>query len=211
MTRVRVKVCGLTREEDVAAAVEAGADAVGFISGFPDSPRNLTLSRAGQLMKGVPPFIDTVLVTRSETVRSSSDQILKLRASALQIYGPVPDPRRLRERLGLKLILPHLMAEGGNGLADARGFDAVLSDTYQQGRFGGTGRVSDWEACRRLKDAVAPIPIILSGGLNPNNVASAVSLVGPFAVDVSSGVESAPGIKDHAKVRAFVRSATGGR
>jgi phosphoribosylanthranilate isomerase len=205
-----VKICGLTREEDVALAVEAGADAMGFIVGFQESPRNISLSRAGELMRKVPPFVDTVLVTKAGLVERSLDMIIKVHPAMLQVYGVLPDPEQLKDVLGVKLILPYLMKEGGNGLAETRGFDAVLSDTYRRGHFGGTGKTSDWGSCRNLRDRIAPVPFILSGGLNPQNVEEAVTRVRPFAVDVSSGVEAAPGVKDPTKVRAFVRKATGG-
>jgi phosphoribosylanthranilate isomerase len=88
-----------------------------------------------------------------------------------------------------------------------RGYDALLTDTYQKGYDGGTGLTSDWSVCAAIRKAIAPTPLILSGGLRPENVELAIATVGPFCVDVSSGVESAPGVKDLAKVRAFVSKA----
>lgn len=207
---MRVKICGLTREEDVEAAIEARADAVGFICGFPESPRNIKVSRARELIRGVPPFVDSVLVTRSEFLEEDPGMVRRLMPSTLQLYGSVAEARKLRRSLGLRLILPHFVNGDGRGLADARGFDAVLSDTYRRGRFGGTGEVSDWRLCRRLRGAIAPTPFILSGGLNQENVRDAILRVRPYAVDVSSGVEKAPGIKDRAKMKAFVGVAKGG-
>jgi phosphoribosylanthranilate isomerase len=207
---VRVKICGLTREEDVAGAVAAGADAVGFISGFPGSPRDLALSRAAELMINVPPFVDRVLVTTTEVFGSRMDEIRRMRPDALQVYGEDLDARAAKEKLGVRLIRPHLMGDGANSAVETAGFDALLSDTFVQGRFGGTGRASDWVACRELRDRIAPVPFILSGGLNPDNVREAIVLVRPFAVDASSGVEARPGIKDGAKVKAFVNNAAGG-
>ncbi|MDE1853152.1 MAG: phosphoribosylanthranilate isomerase [Thaumarchaeota archaeon] len=206
---VRVKICGLTREEDVAEAVKAGADAVGFISGFPESPRNLSLSRVAQLMGAVPPFVDRVLVTTTDLVGRQTGEVSRMRPDALQLYGRDSDARSLRKKLGVKLIRPHLIGTGEDAVANIASFDALLSDTYVQGRSGGTGRTSDWVACRELRDRIAPVPFILSGGLNPDNVAAAVVRVRPFAVDASSGVEASPGIKDGAKVRAFVKLAAG--
>ena len=210
MTAVRVKICGLTREEDVECAINEGADAVGFICGFPESPRNLSLARVGDLMETVPPFVDRILVTRSKLLKTGSERIKGLRPSALQVYGRVQDSYELKEKFQTKLILPFAVKKGENRPPAVDGFDAVLSDTYLQGRFGGTGRASDWDACSRLKKMLAPVPFILSGGLNPENVEQAISCVEPFAVDTSSGVEASPGIKDPAKVRAFIRRATGG-
>ncbi len=192
----------------MANAVEAGADALGFICGFPESPRNVPASRARELMRMVPPFVDSVLVTRSEFVERNPGIVRRLRPSALQLYGPRARARRL-ERLGPKLILPHFVGDG-DGIPDARGFDAVLSDTYRKGAFGGSGVVSEWSLCRRLRDAIAPTPLILSGGLNQENVGGAIRSVRPYAVDVSTGVEASPGIKDRAKVKAFVLAAKRG-
>jgi phosphoribosylanthranilate isomerase len=206
---VKVKICGLTRENDVAGAVEAGADAVGFISGFPESPRNVTLSRAAELMRGVPHFVDRVLVTTTLVVDKHQNEIREMRADALQLYGMDPDVRGLRVSLGLRLIRPHLLADGSDAIEDVSGFDALLSDTFVRGRLGGTGKVSDWNAARELRDRVAPMPFILSGGLNLTNVGEAIVRVRPFAVDASSGLESLPGVKDSAKVRAFIELANG--
>ncbi|MDG6910349.1 MAG: phosphoribosylanthranilate isomerase [Nitrososphaerota archaeon] len=204
----RVKICGVTRVQDVVSAVEAGADAVGFISGF-ESPRNVSLERAAELIGKVPPFVDSVLVTRAEVLEMHLDRIGQMRPSAIQLYGGVTDPVGLKAKLGVKLILPHLVKRGGDEIGDTEGFDAVLSDTYRKGAFGGTGEVSDWALCRELRDEVAPVPFILSGGLNPENVEKAITAVRPFAVDSSSGVEASPGLKDSSKVRAFVDRARG--
>ncbi len=209
MSMARVKICGLTREEDVTEAVAAGADAVGFISGFPGSPRNLAMSRAAELMTNVPPLVDRVLVTTTEVMGSRMDEIRRMKPDALQLYGKDSDVRAAREKLGVRIIRPHMIGDGA-GSVETAGFDALLSDTFVRGQSGGTGRISDWDACRELRDRIAPFPFILSGGLNPDNVREAIVLVRPFAVDASSGVEAYPGVKDRAKVRAFVRNAAGG-
>ena len=205
-----MKICGLTREEDVEAAIESGADAVGFICGFPESPRNISASRAHELIRRIPPFVDSVLVTRLEFLEGHPGMLKRLKPSALQLYGSRAEARRLSRTLGLKIILPHFIGGDGRGLASASGFDAVLSDTYRRGWSGGTGQTSDWGLCRRLRDEIAPTPFILSGGLNPVNVREAVLRVRPYAVDASSGVEKAPGVKDRGKMEAFVRFAKGG-
>ncbi len=199
----------MTREEDVDCAIEAGADAVGFICGFPESPRNLSLPRAGELMSRVPPFVGRVLVTRGEVLASAMDRVAKARPSAIQLYGAIDEPAKVKAGTSARLILPHLMDGKPFKGVDVSGFDAILSDTYKEGRHGGTGVVSDWSACRSLREEVAPMPFILSGGLNPENVADAISRVEPYAVDVSSGVESSPGVKDAEKVREFVARAGG--
>ena len=107
-----------------------------------------------------------------------------------------------------RLILPHLVNGDRNDLV-AGPFDALLSYTNRFGRSGGTGETPDWDVCRRLRDAISPTPFILSGGLNAENVANGIRKVDPYAVDVSSGVESSPGEKDGAKIEAFVQAAKG--
>ncbi len=208
---MRVKVCGITREEDVAAAVEAGADAVGFICGFPESPRNVSVERAKALIRTVPPFVDSVLVTKVSLVAKNPAMVRTTRPMTLQLYGPTGEAVSMSRRLGMKLILPHPVGRDGAGLCAMDGFDALLSDTYRKGMFGGTGETSDWRACRILREEIAPKPFILSGGLSQMNVEAAIEQVRPYAVDVSSGVELAPGVKDSAKVRAFVQTAKGVR
>ncbi|MDG6902379.1 MAG: phosphoribosylanthranilate isomerase [Nitrososphaerota archaeon] len=201
-----MKICGLTREEDVAVAADVGADAVGFICGFPESPRNLSADRARDLIRRVPPFMDSVLVTRVGFAAKDPGVVSRARPSALQLYGPKAQAVGLSRRLGVKLILPRLV-DGDTVDLGHDGFDALLSDTKRKGMFGGTGEVSDWRVCRRLRDAISPKPFILSGGLSWENVKDAILQVRPYAVDVSSGVESSSGKKDPAKVRAFVKAA----
>jgi phosphoribosylanthranilate isomerase len=206
---VRVKICGMTRAEDVDAAIMGGADAVGFIVGFPSSPRNLTVDYAAGLARRVGPFVDAVLVTTTDVVKNDLAKVKALRPDAIQLYGDSISPGDLRGSLGVRLIRPYLLKS--TDPADAKravdGFDALLTDTYVAGAHGGTGRTSDWAVCADVKSAIAPTPLVLSGGLNPQNVEEAVRRVRPFAVDVSSGVESSPGVKDHHKVSAFIRMA----
>ena len=204
-----MKICGLTRDEDVRAAVDAGADAVGFITGFPSSPRNVTLERASTLMRSVPPFVDRVLVAPIHTVKEHLEDVRLARPDALQVYTDQVVPRAFLVALGTRLIRPYRLKsrDPRDAVAAAAGFDALLTDTYQAGLQGGTGRVSDWSLCRDIRDAIAPTPLILSGGLNPENVETAIRTVNPFAVDASSGVESAPGVKDPVKVAELIRRA----
>ena len=157
-------------------------------------------------MRMVPPFVDRVLVTTKELLETDPQKVVQFGPSAIQVYGKVNDAARLRRLTGARLILPHLMDGSGLRRSEASGFDAVISDTFVPGQHGGTGRVSDWDACRALKEEVSPLPLILSGGLNPGNVGEAIRLVRPYAVDVSSGVESSPGIKDRSKVMEFVKA-----
>ena len=173
---VRVKICGITREADVDAAVSSGADAVGFISGFPASPRNISLERAGELARRVPPLVSAVLVTTEDLVLGSESEVRRTGIGTIQLYGDGVEPGRVRSSLGVRLIRPYLMRseETHPARAASQGFDALLTDTYRAGRQGGTGVISDWEVCRRIRDEILPVRMILSGGLRPENVAEGI-------------------------------------
>jgi phosphoribosylanthranilate isomerase len=209
---VRVKICGLTREEDLAAAVSAGADAVGFLVGVPSSPRNLTLERAEQLLKKVPVFVDSVVVTPPKNVEWLLEVCEKLQPSAVQIHGKEQiESSKIRQRAAntrlIKTVYVTQDAIKEDTLEDLKTFDGVLLDSFVKGQYGGTGKVHDWGLSKRIIDLVSPVPVILAGGLKPENVKEAIFAVEPYAVDVASGVEASPGVKDHAKIRAFVENA----
>src|SRR5690349_8946273 len=145
----RVKICGLTREEDVDVAVDAGSDAVGFISGFPDSPRNLVMARAASLISRVPPFVTAVLVTTTEALLLDSETVKRAAPKAIQLYGDVLSPSTVRSTLHAHLVRPfHVGQEeriGSNGSGHttevlarraretASGYDALLIDTLRKG------------------------------------------------------------------------------
>jgi len=213
----RVKICGLTREEDVDVCVDAGADAVGFITGFPDSPRNLSVQRVASLMSRVPPLVTPVLVVTAQALVENSDAFKRMAPKAIQLYATTFSAETIRSSFRAYLLKPFTVKREESdeavllpqAKAAVRGYDALLTDTYRRGQEGGTGLTSDWAVCAAIRKTIAPIPLILSGGLRPENVGLAIQTVSPFCVDVSSGVESAPGVKDHAKVRAFVAKATG--
>ena len=212
MRSVRVKICGLTREEDLAVAVAAGADAVGFLVGVPSSPRNLTLERAEMLLKQVPVFVDSVVVTAPKSIEWLVEVCERLKPSAIQIHGKEQlDSSEIRERIrDIRLIKTVYVTEDALNkkvIEDLKTFDAVLLDSFSKGQYGGTGKVHDWTLSRQITEAVAPVPVILAGGLKPENVKEAILAVKPYAVDVASGVEVNPGVKDHEKVRAFVENA----
>jgi phosphoribosylanthranilate isomerase len=209
---VRAKICGLTREEDLAVAVAAGADAVGFLVGVPLSPRNLTLERAETLLGQVPVFVDSVVVTAPKSIEWLVEVCERLKPSAIQIHGKEQlDSSRIRERIKhSRLIKTMYVTEDSlneSVIDDLKMFDAVLLDSFIRGQYGGTGKVHDWTLSRQIKEAVDPVSVILAGGLNPENVKEAIMAVEPYAVDVASGVEANPGIKDQGKVRAFLENA----
>jgi phosphoribosylanthranilate isomerase len=189
----------LTREEDVDAAVAAGADAIGFVF-YPPSPRYIAPQRAAELAKRIPPFVDVVGLFVNETpevVRTTCDAVP---INVLQFHGDEdaaycrqfsrPYLRAARVRPGLDLL------EFARSFPDARG---LLLDAFVDG-YGGGGHVFDWT----LIPTDLPGFLVLSGGLTVTNVADAIERVHPIAVDVSSGVEMSKGIKDHSKIAAFV-------
>ena len=197
--RTRIKICGLTREADVEAAVAAGADAVGFVF-YPPSPRAVGIARAAELSRRIPPFVEVVglfVNAAPADVRTACDAVP---ISLLQFHGDEdaaycrqfsrPWLRAARVRAGLDLV------EFAGSFPDARG---LLLDAFVEG-YGGGGHVFDWT----LIPPDLPGFLVLSGGLTAANVGDAIERVRPAAVDVSSGVESGKGIKDHAKIAAFV-------
>jgi phosphoribosylanthranilate isomerase len=206
MTRTRVKICGLTRESDLDAAVAAGADAVGFVF-HPSSPRAVTPRQARRLCDRLPPFVSAVglfVDATAGTIRATLDQVP---LDLLQFHGDEsPEDcarfgrrwiKALRMRPGIDLI-----AEQAR-FADAAG---LLLDTFEPGRAGGTGQRFDWN---RIPPGVAHA-IVLAGGLDPTNVAEAIERVRPDGVDVSGGVEAVKGLKDHAKIFAFMQGVNDG-
>jgi phosphoribosylanthranilate isomerase len=196
--RTRIKICGLTREADVAAAVDAGADAVGFVL-YPRSPRHVSLERAARLARDLPPFVTTVLLFVNAPVADVSAAGDLLPQATLQFHGD-ESPADC-DAAGRPYLRAVRMAPGVDLLDFAQRFSnaqALLLDAAVDG-YGGGGKVFDWS----LIPADAPPRLVLSGGLNPANVIDGVVHVRPLAVDVSSGVESAKGIKDAALMRRF--------
>jgi phosphoribosylanthranilate isomerase len=212
MNTVKVKICGITQKEDLDAAAATGADAVGFVVGTAASPRNISLEKAEKLIRQVPPFVKSVLVTVPTSIDKLTETYKKLNPDAIQIHGG-----NLLAAASVRLKFPNtplikaVNANSPNALDEAsralKIFDAVLLDSFTKGKYGGTGIVHDWKLSNRIKQAIHPTPLILAGGLNPENVAEAVRVVQPYAVDVSSGVELQPGIKDHQKMMNFIKNA----
>ncbi|MFB0501871.1 MAG: phosphoribosylanthranilate isomerase [Candidatus Bathyarchaeia archaeon] len=212
MRRVRVKICGITREEDLAVAVAAGADAVGFLVGVPSSPRNLTLERAERLLKQVPVFVDSVVVTIPDSIESLVKIYDRLKPTAIQIHGGKPfDATVIRDKIRNARLIKTVYVKTGNVTAsvveDSKAFDAILLDSFASGQYGGTGVIHDWELSRQIKQVIEPTPLILAGGLKPENVKEAILTVQPYAVDVASGVELQPAVKDSKKVYSFIKNA----
>lgn len=211
MRTVKVKICGITREEDVKMVSDLGADAIGFVVGVPSSPRNLSLNKAEKLIGVVPVFIKSVLVMVPKSLKELFRTCEKLNPSALQIHGEkILDASSLRENLPNTSIIRALNIYQENVLEVAsnvsKSFDAILLDSTSHGMFGGTGKVHDWKLSKRIKRVIHSKPLILAGGLHPENVQESIRMVKPYAVDVSTGVESQPGIKDPVKISTFIEN-----
>ncbi|MGA2885262.1 MAG: phosphoribosylanthranilate isomerase [Halobacteriota archaeon] len=209
MRRVRVKVCGITNVRDLEVAVEAGADALGFVVDVPESPRSISSDRACDLVEATPPFVQNVLVSVFDTVDQLEALCSHVAPDAVQVAGPLP-PGATRDQLrGVRVI--HVVAVNDDvdiAFPAAKRCDAVLTDSCVPGAHGGTGQPHDWNVSRAIGELIAPTPLILAGGLTPANVRAAIETVRPYAVDVSTGVESRAGIKDPAKIRAFIEAVT---
>lgn len=199
--RTRVKICGITRTEDALASLSFGADAIGFVF-WQQSPRNITPQQAELITKSVPAFVTTVGVYVDPTIDWVHETSTTANLGLLQFHGnespefcdqfELPYVKALRIKNDVDLL------EYAKRYQNAKG---LLLDTYNARLPGGTGEVFDWE----LIPANLPLPIILSGGLTPDNVVHAITKVKPWAVDVSSGVEASEGIKDINKISAFMQ------
>jgi phosphoribosylanthranilate isomerase len=210
MHRTRIKICGLTREEDVRAAVQAGADALGFVF-YPASPRYVSAARAGALMASMPPFVTPVALfvnaTLEEVVevaRLAPFALLQFHgdetaAECAAIAGAVNRPFMRVFRMRADTSAADLLEYEHQYRAASPLFSSLLLDTYVDA-YGGAGKVFDWSL---IPKELAP-RVVLSGGLSVSNATDAVARVRPFAVDISSGVEQQKGIKDARKIAAFI-------
>ena len=199
--RTRVKICGITRVEDAISVVNAGADAIGLVFYAP-SPRALTIAQAQQIVAAIPPFVSVVGLFVNAPQTEIEAVLSKVRLDILQYHGDetasdcqqinLPYYKAIRVKADTNL----LQCE-----AEFKSAKALLLDTYSEAAVGGTGQVFDWN----LIPNNLTKPVILAGGLTADNVALAIQQVRPYAVDVSGGVEQNKGIKDAAKIAAFMR------
>ncbi|MEK7871043.1 MAG: phosphoribosylanthranilate isomerase [Nitrospirota bacterium] len=199
---IKVKICGITNLDDAMVAVDAGADALGFIF-YKDSPRYIEPSKAGEIIKNLPPFVNTVGVFVNEKEPEVTRVIESTRIDILQLHGeeppgfcalfnkPVIKAIRVKERESITCLANYNVS-------------AFLLDSYNRKGYGGTGEGFDLDIAVEAKKFGR---IILSGGLTPENIADAIEKVRPYAVDVSSGVEASKGKKDHEKIRLFIERA----
>ncbi|KWT75940.1 phosphoribosylanthranilate isomerase [Candidatus Magnetominusculus xianensis] len=197
----RVKICGITNIKDALAAVEFGADALGFVF-YAKSPRHVTPETAAGIIDCLPPFITTVGVFVDETEKEINCIRQKAGIDVVQLHGTEPPEMTV---LWSKVIKAFRIRDFTD-LEPLSKFNcsAFLLDAYSEDSFGGTGKLFNWEIALEARQFGN---IILSGGLNPDNIEAAIRKVSPFAVDVSSGVEAAKGKKDHAKLRQFIERA----
>jgi phosphoribosylanthranilate isomerase len=197
----RIKICGITRNQDLHAVASCGADAIGFVF-YEKSPRHVTLPQAAELSRALPPFVTTVGLFVNPTEEYVREVLAQVSLDVLQFHGEEspefcaqfgkPYLKAIRVKAGVDLVQCAARYAGAQGL---------LLDAYVEGTHGGTGESFDWA----LIPHDSALPVILSGGLHAGNVAEAIKQVRPYAVDVSSGVEASKGIKDAAKVAAFIK------
>jgi len=203
---LRIKVCGITRLEDAVAAAECGADALGFVF-YRKSPRFIEPEDAAAIIGKLPPFVVPVALFVNEDEKKVSEITSMTGINVIQFHGDeTPDYlSRFHER-----VIRAVRIKAETPLDSLAGLDvsAILFDAYSAAAYGGTGATFDWGLVGNFRGSSR---IILAGGLTPENVGAAVRSVGPYAVDVSSGVESSPGIKDRKKMKLFITNARGNR
>jgi phosphoribosylanthranilate isomerase len=210
--KVRIKMCGTTRVEDAEAAVALGVDALGFIFAV-KSPRYVAPDQAAALIDNLPPFIARVGVFVDSTLELVKDVVTAAGLTQVQLHGSESADycRELKNWNRSLTVCKAFRVGRGTGKPDLPSYsgvvDCLLFDTYVRGMEGGTGQTFDWDVIARLR---SDQPVILAGGLTPDNVGEAIKKTTPYAVDVNSGVEDSPGVKNHemlARLVACVRRA----
>ena len=211
-----VKICGMTNLEDALLAVEAGADAVGFVF-YETSPRNISVEAARKIVEKLPESVEKVGVFVDLDTEQIRNVVHNAGLSGVQLHGSRSIESVLKnwwdapEFVGASKLIPMIhgdsLKEGGFlfGESAIRNIFAILLDSNADGLAGGTGTAFDWRAtCEMIQVLSVTVPVIVAGGLTPTNVSTAIELLQPFGVDVASGVEARPGKKDPEKVRAFI-------
>ncbi|MFK5985831.1 MAG: phosphoribosylanthranilate isomerase [Pseudomonadota bacterium] len=200
--QTRTKICGITNIEDGLFAIDCGADALGFVF-YPPSPRNISVQDAAEIIKQLPPFVTMVGLFVDESRDVIEQTINQTQIDLLQFHGN--EDEAFCQQFSFPYIKAIRMKDGldiQQLIEDYSSARAILLDSYVAGIPGGTGEAFNWE----LIPAQTSKAIILAGGLTPENVAEAINIVKPFAVDVSGGVEKSKGIKDHKKIQDFIKS-----
>jgi len=218
--KTRIKICGMRTPEDIELAAHYGADAVGFITEIPESPRKLDSNVAAALVAKVPKCLDSVMVIMPENSSRALELIEKVRPDIVQIHSSLSpvELEIIREKTDIPIIktlsvpaglgaskiqsLVNRLLDEVRELEESGVVDSVLLDSGIAGKTGGTGCVHDWDLSRRIAEETE-LPLILAGGLKPENVQEAIRTVSPYAVDTASGVETS-GKKDAVKIRSFI-------
>ncbi|GIW41250.1 MAG: N-(5'-phosphoribosyl)anthranilate isomerase [Candidatus Binatia bacterium] len=211
---VRVQIAGVASWEEALFAASEGADALGFPLRLPTGDPDLSEEAVRAIVAKLPVFVDAVAITYVETAQEAIDLCRFLGVTVLQLHGEFPgaETRRIRAALPYLRIVRAVPVTGPEALDEARRLereaDALILDTYdpRTGRRGATGLVHDWNVSREIARAVR-VPVILAGGLRPENVGQAIETVRPWAVDVHTGVEEPDGTRSLAKIREFIRRA----
>lgn len=214
-SRTRIKICGLKDPAHVTTAAEAGADAIGLVFAA-KSPRCLTLEQARALTAAAPPFLDLISLFAAADLDEIRRTIEPLPVRTVQLHGDYT-PEQLASLEGFRVIravgydpatFSETLARWDHAHRELDNLAGLLIDTPRPDHYGGTGERFDWPSLRSaLEEANPRVPIILAGGLTPENVTEAIQTVAPYAVDVSSGVEAQRGVKDPHRIRAFCRAA----
>jgi phosphoribosylanthranilate isomerase len=203
----RVKICGITNLRDLKIVLGQGTDAIGVITGIPSSARNVPPDVAKSLIEKTPIFTKSVLVTSPKSLNEAINLCKYLKPDAIQIYENI-DLRKLSSAVpNIDIIKPfsvNFSSLENLTLNDINLFDAILFDTSTKTKLGGTGKIHDWEISKKIAQIIKPKPIILAGGLDSNNIMEAIRRVKPYAVDVCTGTEASPGIKDPKKIEQFI-------
>lgn len=200
MSPTRIKICGITRPEDALAAASSGADAIGLVF-YADSPRAVTVQEAKDIAQVLPPFVTLVSLFVNAPAETISNVLSQVPVGLIQFHGD--EDSRFCRGFGRPWIKALRVRESMNVAKEAAalsGATGVLLDAWQEGVPGGTGKTFDWA----LANEQLPLPMVLAGGLDEVNVGDAIGGLRPWAVDVSGGVESSPGIKDAEKIQRFV-------
>lgn len=199
MAETRIKICGITNIEDALCAIEAGADALGFVF-YEKSPRYVTPFKVQRIVAALPPLVTTVGLFVNNSAETIRQTMALTRLQVVQLHGDEsPEDCRLDPYQVIK-ALPVKNAESLRG-AENYPVAALLLDAWSGKQYGGSGRSFDWQLAKLL---TGEMPLILAGGLNADNVVAAIEQVRPYAVDVSSGVEASPGRKDREKISKFI-------
>ena len=205
---VKVKICGITTVGDALACVESGADALGFVF-YPKSKRAVTPQVVRKITQNLPPFVSKVGVFVNGDPRDILEIMSYANLDYAQLHGD--ETPEMCEYVGASRVIKAFRLKDDSSVQEVKNYlkvvRAILVDSYSEVSYGGTGRRADINLILKVKEIASGVPLIVSGGLNPENVATVIREVEPYAVDVSSGVEKSPGVKDWEKVKEFVRRA----